>query len=645
MRLKPTLVGLALSVLMVSMAIDWTDATAGQSPTDIREIQPSELERVKYLARAYVYEPQDFQAFEKTCWEYEDFRPFYNNKIEIQIDDYDASQIKDELFTEYDIIVLTTPRDTLSQHDKSILEEFEASKGIVMPSGRNAYKEISAIRCRFESSQLRSKQEIYIWEYHSTNLDIYYPEVEGWFTLENAQKNAAVLEQFYRFAEDVVDERPFHGGKISIAFFKYRWMSMAGQIVRMGILREESNLFPPGWAFYHELTHDFTGYDGPGLMRTSTAGYVSINIAFGETMAQIFAYYFDSTFKYDMGSVQEMKSFWASKLQEYENNKVDPYALNWHGHNEDQRHFEAMIFYISETYGWQTWNFFFRIAKQSDIPQPDRVDMEDLAQKDASLAFSRFVYLLSLAAGEDLRPLFKNWRFKIEPEVESLKVYRVSHLELNLSSSSVNVGDVLTISVKITDVDGNPIQNQKVDFYFRSVGESPKSIGNATTDSSGHAKISLKAEIDAGRYEVVAFYRGSKEHGQREERATLTVHSLKPMSDASKLIANAEEAIRKAEEEGRTAGLDRARQKLAEARSAYYSGLYDVAISLAKQALKLAEIAVAPTTTTVPKLPAQPNWLQTNWFYMAVLATVTAIAIILLTKLRSKRGAHADEAT
>jgi len=233
MRLKLTLVGLALSILMVSMAIDWTDAAASQSPTAISEIQSVELERVKYLARAYVYEPQDFQAFEKTYWEYEDFRPFYKNRIEIQIDDYDASQVRDEVLTEYDIIILTTPRDTLSQHDKSILEQFEASKGIVIPSGRNAYDEISAIRSRFESGQLRSKQEIYIWEYHSTNLDIYYPEVAGWFSLENAQRNAAVAEQFYIFAQEVIDERPFRGEKISIAFFKYRWMSMAGQATRV----------------------------------------------------------------------------------------------------------------------------------------------------------------------------------------------------------------------------------------------------------------------------------------------------------------------------------------------------------------------------------------------------------------------------
>jgi hypothetical protein len=306
------------------------------------EIQPVELKRVKYLARAYVYEPQDFHAFEKTYWEYEDFGPFYKNMIEVQIDDYDASQVRNDVLTEYDVIVLTTPRDALNAHDKAILEEFEASKGIVVPPGRSAYDEISKIRYRFESGELKSRQEVYIWEYHSSNLDMYYPEVDGWFTPEGAKKNAAVLEQFYGFAQSVVDEKPFQGGKISIAFFRYRWMSMAGQIVRMGILRGESRLFAPNWAFYHELAHDFTGHDGGGCNarpRTSMAGHVNMNILFGEAVANLFAYYFDSTFRYDSSSVEGMRAYWQSRLRDYESNKVDPYSLDWHGHNEDQRYF------------------------------------------------------------------------------------------------------------------------------------------------------------------------------------------------------------------------------------------------------------------------------------------------------------------
>lgn len=121
-------------------------------------------------------------------------------------------------------------------------------------------------------------------------------------------------------------------------------------------------------------------------------------------------------------------------------------------------------------------------------------------------------------------------------------------------------------------------------------------------------------------------------------------HPLDAMAEnASMLIDNADEAMRKAEQEGRTEGLGMAIQKLAEANHAYNSGQYDKAISLAKEALELAEKATVPTittaATTTATLPTQPNWLQTNWSCVAVVAIVMAIAIILVThKLRRKRG-------
>lgn len=533
MRRKVALVIVFLPLLVISTTIQWVNTAGSQSPTHItpNQIQPVELQRVKYLARAYVYEPQDFEAFEKTYWQYEDFRPFYKNRIEVQIDDYDASKIRDELLTEYDIIILTTPRDALSEHDKSLLDKFEASKGIIIPSGKSAYDEISSIRSRFENGQLKSKQDIYIWEYHSTNLDIYYPEVLGWFTIENAQKNAAIAEQFYDFAQEVVDERPFHGEKISVAFFKYRSMSMAGQAVRMGTLTDEGRLFPPSWTFYHELTHDFTGLDG-SRPRTSTAGYINMNIAFGETIAWMFAYYFDSTFKYTPRYVRRMESFWRSKLQEYETKKVSPYGLNWHGHNEDQQYLEAMLFNVSDTYGWQTWNSFFRVAKKSGIPQPPdnrEAKMEDLSQKDASLAFSRFVYLLSLGAGDDLRPQFQHWGFRIEPEVAALKVGEVKEqpsLVLTLSSNSVKTQDVLGIKAELRNTHGDAVVNETLEFYLEDPGGFVYSLGKAKTNKFGEGEISYKVDLDAGIYWVTVFYAGSADFIRKQARNQMVVEPL-----------------------------------------------------------------------------------------------------------------------
>ena len=123
------------------------------------------------------------------------------------------------------------------------------------------------------------------------------------------------------------------------------------------------------------------------------------------------------------------------------------------------------------------------------------------------------------------------------------------------------------------------------------------------------------------------------------------LHPLDLMPEnASRLIDNADEATRRAGQEGRTEGLGMAIQKLAEANHAYNSGQYDKAISLAKEALELAEKATVPrittsSTTATATLPTEPNWLQTNWSYMAVLATVTAIAVILVArKFRRKEG-------
>jgi len=116
-------------------------------------------------------------------------------------------------------------------------------------------------------------------------------------------------------------------------------------------------------------------------------------------------------------------------------------------------------------------------------------------------------------------------------------------------------------------------------------------------------------------------------------------HPLDPRPEnASQLIAEAEEAVRKAEQEGRTQGLDLTRQTLEAARIAYGSGEYDTAISLANETLELAAKATAPMTTTeqTSALPAQPDWLKLNWAYLLGLAVIIVIGIVLVTrKLRS----------
>jgi hypothetical protein len=206
--------------------------------------------------------------------------------------------------------------------------------------------------------------------------------------------------------------------------------------------------------------------------------------------------------------------------------------------------------------------------------------MEDLTEKGASLAFSRFVYLLSLAAGEDLRPLFKSWRFKIEHEVNSLRVYRSSCLTLSLSSESVNVGDPLVATVNLTDAEGSPISNQTVSFCLTLIGGSPRPIGNATTDRSGNTGIAFKVEVEAGSYEVVASYEGSLTYGQRKVTSSLSVEA--PMTKSTMTVP------------------------------------------------------VVTSTTEVTKAmstpPAQTTWPQTDWPYLIAVIAVVAVAVVLLTR-------------
>jgi len=246
----------------------------------------------------------------------------------------------------------------------------------------------------------------------------------------------------------------------------------------------------------------------------------------------MFAYYFDSTFKYTPRYVRRMESFWRSKLREYETKKVSPYGLNWHGHNEDQQYFEAMLFNVSDTHGWETWNSFFRVAKKSGIPQPPdnrEAKMEDLSQKDASLAFSRFVYLLSLGAGDDLRPQFLHWGFRIEPEAAALKVEEVREqptLVLNLSSNSIKTQDVLEIKAELRNAHGDPIVNETVEFHLEDPAGFVYSLGKAKTNNFGEGKISYKVDLDVGIYWVAASYAGSTNYIRKQARSQVTINPL-----------------------------------------------------------------------------------------------------------------------
>jgi len=117
-------------------------------------------------------------------------------------------------------------------------------------------------------------------------------------------------------------------------------------------------------------------------------------------------------------------------------------------------------------------------------------------------------------------------------------------------------------------------------------------------------------------------------------------HPLDPKPEtASGLISKANVAITRAEQERRNQGLDTARQRLNEAKSAYNSGEYDLAASEAQEALRLAENATSPTTATeqTAALPAQSNWLRLNWAYLVGLAVIIVIGTVFVARRLQSR--------
>ena len=111
---------------------------------------------------------------------------------------------------------------------------------------------------------------------------------------------------------------------------------------------------------------------------------------------------------------------------------------------------------------------------------------------------------------------------------------------------------------------------------------------------------------------------------------------------ALRSILEAEEAIRKAEQDGRMQGLDSAKQRLAEATNAFSSGKYEMAASLAKEALELARKAststISVTTRTPPETALGSSTANYGMLGLAItIAAIVATAIVLSARRKRRR--------
>jgi hypothetical protein len=253
------------------------------------------------------------------------------------------------------------------------------------------------------------------------NLKIHYPEfVEE----ETAKDQAKILQQAYDFYYNLIgQEYPYNGDRINIIFdSSLGYVSHAGNPITMGA---DSGIFdgkmlPPEPSFFHEIVHDFTTSD-----RASVAKYVDINGAITEAIADLFTFYFaHEKLKYSQDDVNRYTQWeisFRNLLSEYETNKTDPYILDWGGHKDAQPFICSIFFFISEKYGWEVWDRFFQVARKSNIegiPLLKRGSFIDLKTNEATLAFGDFVYILSIASGENLIPAFENWGFHFETQTQ-----------------------------------------------------------------------------------------------------------------------------------------------------------------------------------------------------------------------------------
>jgi hypothetical protein len=112
-------------------------------------------------------------------------------------------------------------------------------------------------------------------------------------------------------------------------------------------------------------------------------------------------------------------------LAYFEANEIDPYSLNWNEHPADpsgESLFPQMLARISDKVGWSVWNRFFSATKATGGNPTGKLIWEAWAETKpvdrmnepmVRQAFREFVDSLSDAAGEDLRPLFRAWRFDV----------------------------------------------------------------------------------------------------------------------------------------------------------------------------------------------------------------------------------------
>ena len=150
-----------------------------------------------------------------------------------------------------------------------------------------------------------------------------------------------------------------------------------------------------------------------------------MNGEINEAFCDLFTYHYGKHVLNDK-ECDEWDRYMMDKLQEDEITKLDPTKLDLRPHKTAQPYIMAMLFVISEKYGWKLWDRFFRVSKEYEFLSPQDYQpfsYTNFSDEKSKKHLNRFVLLLSLAANEDLKPLFEYWGFDFLDDKEVDKYY------------------------------------------------------------------------------------------------------------------------------------------------------------------------------------------------------------------------------
>ena len=133
-------------------------------------------------------------------------------------------------------------------------------------------------------------------------------------------------------------------------------------------------------------------------------------------------------------------------------------------------------------------------------------------------------YSADIAPGDyQLKVMFEGDNYYKSSEKIGILTILKETTELNLTSISVNYGDICNITAWLKDDEGNPLEGKTVNFYVY-YNNSWRLIGSAITNENGRALISYTPDILPGDYQIKASFDGDDYYGGSEFIGTLTVN-------------------------------------------------------------------------------------------------------------------------